>query len=89
MLQWKILLFMVTYEMEMRMFILIGLFCLELIAWKILLFKVKYFWSKLIELESYVEGFFLSRNDAMENSVERLFLSRIHTNLEMSLLVIN
>jgi hypothetical protein len=71
--------------MEMEMFILIGLFYLELMEWKFLLFKVKYFWSKLVELESYVEGFFLSRNDAMENLVERLFLSRIHAHLEMSL----
>ncbi len=67
------------------MFILIGLFYLELMEWKILLFKVKYSLSKLVELESYVEGFFLSKNDAMENLVEGLFLSRIHANLEISL----
>jgi hypothetical protein len=71
--------------MEMEMFILIGLFYLELMEWKILLFKVKYFWLELVEIENYVEGLFLSRSDAMENLVEGLFLSKIHANLEMSL----
>ncbi len=74
-----------TELMEMEMFILIGLFYLKLMEWKILLFEVKYFWSELVKIESYVEGLFLSRNDEMENLVEGIFLSKIHANLEMSL----
>ncbi len=39
-----------------------------------------YFWSKLIEIEIFVERLVQSKIDAMEKSVEGLLLSIIHGN---------
>jgi hypothetical protein len=63
-----------TKLMEMEMFVLIVLFYLKLMQLKILLFKVKYFWSELVKIKSFIERLFLSKSDAMENSVEWLYL---------------
>jgi hypothetical protein len=39
-----------------------------------------YFWSELVEIESFIERLILSKIDTMEKSVEGLLLSIIHAN---------